>query len=1234
MATIIGTAGVDFLVGTTTSDLILGEDADDTLLGEAGDDELYGNVGNDLILGRADNDLLNGGAGDDTGFGNEGNDRLVGEDGTDSLYGDAGQDQLSGGLGNDTLVGGAGADTVTGGQGRDVFVLSNGGGGAQLAAADIITDFQDRQDQIRLADGLKFRNLSITQGTGRNSRDTVIRNKLTGEYLAVVQRVNATKITRKDIKLITLPAQDTSAPGVANLAIATPTITIDGSTRQTFTVQYADAVQLNSASFGIGDLLVTGPEGFSQVATLVSFTPAGNGTSRTVTYQVGAPGGTWDANDNGSYQITLQGQQVFDTSGNFISTTALGNFAVNVPIPPSTISVAVAPSSAPEDDGTALVYTFTRAGYIRNNLPVSFSLGGTAVRNTDYTLTGGIVTGNTGTVTFAANSATATVRVTPTADSLIETNETVSLSLLAGTGYLLDPASSATSTITDDESQIALAITPTSVTEDGTDELTYTFTRSGFTNRQVVVNLTLGGTATFGGASSDYTISTSPGTTSTFATGASSLTFAVGETTKIVKVKPIADGLFESDETVNLTITNGTGYIPLTPSPVQGTLLNDESQVSVAVVPTQTLEDGTSNLVYTFARSGFTGSALTVNFSVGGTAAFEGADADYTATANIGTFTFGATSGSLSFAAGETTRTVTIDPTLDNIQELNETVLLGVTSGTGYVVGTPTPATGTILNDEGSVSLSISPSSVLENGVPGGSGITDLVYTFNRSTFITSAVTVNFHVAGTAAFGTDYTVSAPTGSIFTFNGTSGTIQFGAGNTSRTLRITPVGDSVQELNEEIVLTLQDGTGYTSQTLDPVVGTIVNDDATVTLSVAPGSVAEDASTPLVYTFNRVGSMSGALTVKFNVAGTATFGPGNDYTVSGSTAFDATQGTVTFAAGQSTATLNVTPIQDLTTIEPDEAVSLTLVADTAYTVGTLNPVQATILNDDGIVSNTNDSGPGSLRQAILAANNSTSLATPTITFTKAALSGTINLASALPDLARSMMIDGPGAVNLTVQRGGSGSYRIFTVQNGATVTIQDLTIANGSLSGGNGGGILNSGILTLQNSLVSGNAAALGGGIYNQNGTLTLNNTRVVNNSASGAGGGINIQAGTVNLLNGTSLETNIATSIGGGIANSGTLNVTGIDTARISFSGNQAINSGGGGIYSSGITTVAFGNFVNNRASDIGAGGGAILNVAASTTLTVSNSVFNASPLNSPNNIAGGFTNGVGNAPLNP
>jgi predicted outer membrane repeat protein len=141
-------------------------------------------------------------------------------------------------------------------------------------------------------------------------------------------------------------------------------------------------------------------------------------------------------------------------------------------------------------------------------------------------------------------------------------------------------------------------------------------------------------------------------------------------------------------------------------------------------------------------------------------------------------------------------------------------------------------------------------------------------------------------------------------------------------------------------------------------------------------------------------------------------------------------------------------------------------------------------------------------------------------------------------------------------------------------------------------------------------------------------------VSNNTASGAGGGINIQAGTVNLLNGTSLEANTATSIGGGVANSGTLNVTGSGTARISFSGNQAVNSSGGGIYNSGITTVNFGNFVENKASDIGTGGGAIFNVGAITTLSVGNSVFSASPLNLPNNIAGLFTNAGGNTPLNP
>jgi hypothetical protein len=75
---------------------------------------------------------------------------------------------------------------------------------------------------------------------------------------------------------------------------------------------------------------VTGPGGFDQLATLVGVTPAGNGTPRTATYQITAPGGAWDTGDNGTYTVALEANQVIDTARNPIGATALGSFLVSL----------------------------------------------------------------------------------------------------------------------------------------------------------------------------------------------------------------------------------------------------------------------------------------------------------------------------------------------------------------------------------------------------------------------------------------------------------------------------------------------------------------------------------------------------------------------------------------------------------------------------------------------------------------------------------------------------------------------------------------------------------------------------------------------------------------------------------------------------------------------------------------------------------------------------------------
>src|SRR4029077_19871698 len=97
--------------------------------------------------------------------------------------------------------------------------------------------------------------------------------------------------------------------------------------------------------------------------------------------------------------------------------------------------------------------------------------------------------------------------------------------------------------------------------------------------------------------------------------------------------------------------------------------------------------------------------------------------------------------------------------------------------------------------------------------------------------------------------------------------------------------------------------------------------------------------------------------------------------------------------------------------------------------------------------IFTNTNDSGPGSLRQVLADANDG-----DTIGF---AVSGTIGLTSGELVIDRNITISGPGSNLLTVRR-SSGSFRIFNVMPSHNITIQGLTISFGYAQSAQGGGI----------------------------------------------------------------------------------------------------------------------------------------------------------------------------------
>ncbi len=219
-------------------------------------------------------------------------------------------------------------------------------------------------------------------------------------------------------------------------------------------------------------------------------------------------------------------------------------------------------------------------------------------------------------------------------------------------------------------------------------------------------------------------------------------------------------------------------------------------------------------------------------------------------------------------------------------------------------------------------------------------------------------------------------------------------------------------------------------------------------------------------------------------------------------------------------------------------------------------------------------------------------------TIVFT---LSGTITLGSALPEIKNTLTIDGAGR-KITIS--GFGKYQVLAVDVGATLNLDDLTIAQGNSS--TGGGILNfGGTLTVTNSTFSDNSApsGTGGGILNIGGTLAIKNGTFSGNSAGGTGGsngggGIdNEESGTVTVTNST-FSGNSSAYWGGGIENSaGTLTVT-----NSTFSDNGADN--GGGIHNDSTLTITNSTFAGNSAEFYGGG----IDDEGSSTLSVTNSTF--------------------------
>lgn len=579
------------------------------------------------------------------------------------------------------------------------------------------------------------------------------------------------------------------------------------------------------------------------------------------------------------------------------TTTAVGGVISNDDVP--VVNLTVAPAVVSEDEAPNLIFTFSRSYATANALVVSYTLGGTATNGVDYT--GPSTSGVVKTITIAANATTATLTVNPTSDTVVEGDESVALTLFQGFGYSIGTSSAVIGTISNDDLPfITLGVSPATVAEAGSEVLVFTFTRTAPVTDALTVNILVSGTATNG---VDY------------AALGSSVTFAAGSSIATLTIDPFADALVENTETVAITLQNGNGYLVGTSSAVVGTILNsDPPVISLSVSPATVRETGADGgLLYTFLRSGALADALTVSYTLGGTATN---GSDY---ASIGS--------SISFAAGAASATLLVTPLADAVSEADETVTLSLTAGNGYTIGTSGAVVGTLTNvDLPLISLRLEASSVVEDGG------TPLRYIFQRNPLNGDPLSVAYTVAGSATAGSDY------GAL------SGTITFASGAAEAVLEVLPTPDTTFETNETIDLSLVAGSSYTIVTPGVVSGTILNDDLPlVTLAVAPAAVNENSGSAMVYTFSRTGPTNAALTVTYGVGGTATLG--SDYS---GIASAGTTKSVSFAAGAATTSVSVTPIGD-TTVEANETVALTLLSGSGYAVGTSTAVVGTISNDD---------------------------------------------------------------------------------------------------------------------------------------------------------------------------------------------------------------------------------------------------------------------------------------------
>ena len=397
-------------------------------------------------------------------------------------------------------------------------------------------------------------------------------------------------------------------------------------------------------------------------------------------------------------------------------------------------------------------------------------------------------------------------------------------------------------------------------------------------------------------------------------------------------------------------------------------------------------DSGSTNAVFTVTLSQPSNATVTVDYFTSNGTATE--PSDYTAV-----------NGTLTFAPGQTTRTISVPVNGDTIPEANETFfvnLMNATNASGCGAG---PGTGTINDNDvtpppPATSISINNVTVTE----GDSGTTSAVFTVTLSAANAVPVAVDYLTSnGTAIAPADYQF------------VNGTLTFSPGQTTRTITVPIVGDTVAEPSETFFVGLMNPTNATISTPQGT-GTITDNDPppppppSMTINNATVTEGDSGTTSAVFNVTLSAASTQIVAVDYlTLNGTAT-DPGD---------YQFVNGTLTFSPGQTLRTITV-PIVGDTVAEPSET----------FFVSLMNPTNATIATPQGTGTiNDNDA------------------------------SGVFQFSSGTATVAENA---NPGSVTLTVTRTGdtSGVASVgFETSDGVAIQKKDYTFGYGTIQFGPG-------------------------------------------------------------------------------------------------------------------------------------------------------------------------------------